>query len=196
MIHDGLWCAFDDRHMGAGTDAINAELGIGREEQDAWAARSHARAHEAWEAGRLAEEVVAVEVPQRRGDPVRFDRDEGIRPGHDPRGARRPAAGVHRRRHRDRGQRLTDLRRRGGRRGHERAASRAARARADRRDRRLRHVGRSVPVAADRAGARAGEGAEEGGRRRLGPRGRRGQRGVRRGARCMRAACSASTRRS
>src|SRR5438552_3627246 len=43
MIHDGLWCAFDDRHMGAGTDEINAELGIGREEQDAWAARSHAR---------------------------------------------------------------------------------------------------------------------------------------------------------
>jgi acetyl-CoA C-acetyltransferase len=79
MIHDGLWCAFDDRHMGRGTDAINAELGIARDEQDAWAARSHARAHEAWEAGRLAEEVVAVDVPQRRGDPVRFERDEGIR---------------------------------------------------------------------------------------------------------------------
>ncbi len=79
MIHDGLWCAFDDRHMGAGTDAINAELGIGREEQDDWAARSHARAHDAWEAGRLAEEVVAVEMPQRSGDPVRFERDEGIR---------------------------------------------------------------------------------------------------------------------
>jgi len=79
MIHDGLWCAFDDRHMGEGTDAINAELGIGREDQDAWAARSHTRADDAWEAGRLADEVVAVEVPQRRGDPLRFDRDEGIR---------------------------------------------------------------------------------------------------------------------
>jgi acetyl-CoA C-acetyltransferase len=79
MIHDGLWCAFDDRHMGSGTDAINAELGIGREEQDAWAARSHHRAHEAWEAGRMAEEVVAVEVPQRKGDPAVFSRDEGIR---------------------------------------------------------------------------------------------------------------------
>ncbi len=79
MIHDGLWCAFDDRHMGEGTDAINAELGIGREDQDAWAARSHARADGAWEAGRLAEEVVAVQVPQRRGEPLRFDRDEGIR---------------------------------------------------------------------------------------------------------------------
>jgi acetyl-CoA C-acetyltransferase len=80
MIHDGLWCAFDDRHMGEGTDAINAELGIGREEQDEWAVRSHARAQEAWEAGRLAEEVVAVEVPQRKGDPVVVGRDEGLRP--------------------------------------------------------------------------------------------------------------------
>ena len=84
MIHDGLWCAFDDRHMGEGTDAVNAELGIGREKQDAWAARSHTRAHDAWEARRLAEEVVAVVVPQRKGDPMRVDRDEGIRPDSTP----------------------------------------------------------------------------------------------------------------
>jgi acetyl-CoA C-acetyltransferase len=84
MIHDGLWCAFDDRHMGAGTDSVNAELGIGREEQDAWAARSHLRAHDAWEAGRLADEVVAIEVLRRKGDAVRFDRDEGIRPDSTP----------------------------------------------------------------------------------------------------------------
>jgi acetyl-CoA C-acetyltransferase len=80
MIHDGLWCAFDDRHMGAGTDAINAELGVTRMDQDAWAARSHARAGAAWASGRLAEEVVPVEIPQRSGEPVLFDRDEGIRP--------------------------------------------------------------------------------------------------------------------
>ena len=80
MIHDGLWCAFDDRHMGEGGDAINAELGVTREAQDDWAARSHARAHDAWEAGRLADEVVPVDVPQRKGDPVVFGRDEGIRP--------------------------------------------------------------------------------------------------------------------
>jgi acetyl-CoA C-acetyltransferase len=79
MIHDGLWCAFDDRHMGAGTDAVSAELGITREEQDVWAARSQLRAHEGWESGRLADEVVPVEVPQRKGDPVTFARDEGIR---------------------------------------------------------------------------------------------------------------------
>jgi acetyl-CoA C-acetyltransferase len=80
MTHDGLWCAFDDRHMGSGTDAMNVEYGVTREEQDVWAARSHARAARAWDAGRLAEEVVPVEVPLRRGDPVEVDRDEGIRP--------------------------------------------------------------------------------------------------------------------
>ncbi|HEX6130205.1 MAG TPA: acetyl-CoA C-acyltransferase, partial [Actinomycetota bacterium] len=80
MIHDGLWCAFDDRHMGAGTDAMNEELGVSREAQDAWAARSHERAHAAWEEGRLAEEVVPVEIPRRAGDPVVVGGDEGIRP--------------------------------------------------------------------------------------------------------------------
>jgi acetyl-CoA C-acetyltransferase len=79
LIHDGLWCAFDDQHMGEGTDAISAELGISREEQDAWAARSHARAHAAWANGLLASEVVPVEVPQRKGPPARVERDEGIR---------------------------------------------------------------------------------------------------------------------
>jgi acetyl-CoA C-acetyltransferase len=79
MIHDGLWCAFDDRHMGSGTDAMNAEYGVTREEQDRWAARSHARAARAWESGAFAEEVVAVAVPQRRRDPVEVTRDEGIR---------------------------------------------------------------------------------------------------------------------
>jgi acetyl-CoA C-acetyltransferase len=79
MIHDGLWCAFDDRHMGSGTDAMNSELKIGRADQDAWAARSQHRAHAAWEAGRFADEVVSVEVPQRKGAPVVVGRDEGIR---------------------------------------------------------------------------------------------------------------------
>jgi acetyl-CoA C-acetyltransferase len=81
MIHDGLWSSFHDHHMGEGTDIVSRELGVSREEQDAWAARSHHRAAAAWDEGRLAEEVVAVEVPQRKGDPVSFDRDEGIRPG-------------------------------------------------------------------------------------------------------------------
>jgi acetyl-CoA C-acetyltransferase len=80
MIHDGLWSSFHDHHMGEGTDIDSKELGVTREEQDLWAARSHHRAAEAWDAGRLADEVVPIEIPQRTGDPVRFDRDEGIRP--------------------------------------------------------------------------------------------------------------------
>jgi len=81
MIHDGLWSSFDDQHMGAGTDALNREYGVEREAQDVWAARSQERAAAAWAAGRFQDEVVAVDVPQRRGDPVTVARDEGIREG-------------------------------------------------------------------------------------------------------------------
>src|SRR5438270_556422 len=58
MIYDGLWSTFTDQHMGESSDEVNTELQIGREEQDAWAARSHQRAAEAWESGRLAGEDV------------------------------------------------------------------------------------------------------------------------------------------
>jgi len=80
MIHDGLWSTFTKMTMGESSDEVNAELGIGREEQDAWAARSHTRAHAAWEEGRMAEEVVPVQAPQAKGEPVEVARDEGIRP--------------------------------------------------------------------------------------------------------------------
>jgi acetyl-CoA C-acetyltransferase len=80
MIHDGLWSTFTRQHMGESSDEINAELGITREEQDAWSARSHRRAAAAWASGAMAEEVVPVEVPQTSGDPLVLDRDEGIRP--------------------------------------------------------------------------------------------------------------------
>ena len=81
MVHDGLWCAFDGCHMGEGTDAVNTRLGIGRMEQDEWSARSHERAAEATKAGRFADEIVGVSIPQRKGEPVLVDADEGIRPG-------------------------------------------------------------------------------------------------------------------
>ena len=80
MIHDGLWSSFTGQTMGESSDVVNAELGIGRQEQDAWSARSHQRAAAGWDSGALAEEVAAVEVPQRSGDPVVVERDEGIRP--------------------------------------------------------------------------------------------------------------------
>lgn len=93
MIHDGLWCAFDDKHMGAGSDRVNTEMKISREEQDAWSARSHERAANATKEGWLAEEIVSVDVPQRKGDPITISEDEGIRPGTttDSLGKLRPA---------------------------------------------------------------------------------------------------------
>jgi acetyl-CoA C-acetyltransferase len=81
MIHDGLWCAFEGTHMGQGSDAVNARLGISRTEADEWSARSHERAADATKSGRLGEEITAVEIAQRKGDPVRVEEDEGIRPG-------------------------------------------------------------------------------------------------------------------
>ena len=79
MIHDGLWSSFLDQHMGEGTDEVSAELGLTREEQDRWAARSHSRAAAAWDEGRMADEVVAVDVRQPKGGVRTVDRDEGIR---------------------------------------------------------------------------------------------------------------------
>lgn len=81
MILDGLWCAFDMMHMGEGSDNVNARLGLTRQEQDEWSAQSHERAAAATKEGRLAEEITPVEVPQRRGDPIVVEEDEGIRPG-------------------------------------------------------------------------------------------------------------------
>ena len=84
MIHDGLYSTFLKQVMGESTDEVNAELRIERGEQDAWAARSHRRAHAAWERGAFAEEVVPVEVVDRKGGSTIVERDEGIRPESTP----------------------------------------------------------------------------------------------------------------
>jgi acetyl-CoA C-acetyltransferase len=82
MIDDGLWCAFDAVHMGAGTERYTGELGgITRDMQDDVAAKSHERAAAAMKEGRLAEEIAPIEIPQRKGDPILVDTDEGVRPG-------------------------------------------------------------------------------------------------------------------
>ena len=83
MIHDGLWSTFTQQHMGASSDEVNKELELSREDQDAWAARSHQRAEKAWHNGVMKDEVVVVALPQKRGEPVRVERDEGVRPGTD-----------------------------------------------------------------------------------------------------------------
>jgi acetyl-CoA C-acetyltransferase len=79
--HDALFCAFDQLGMGAATDAYNKERKIGRAEQDEFAAMSHERATTAAKNGLFDDEIVNVEVPQRRGDPVFVTADEGVRPG-------------------------------------------------------------------------------------------------------------------
>jgi acetyl-CoA C-acetyltransferase len=81
MIHDGLWSTFTGQHMGDSSDDVNRELELSREDQDAWAVRSHQRAEKAWSSGAMKDEVVAVALPQKRGEPVMVERDEGIRPG-------------------------------------------------------------------------------------------------------------------
>ncbi len=83
MMHDGLTCAFDGCAMGLATDNYQRDKGleITREQQDEWSARSHERAAAAWKDGAFDGEVLPVDVPQRKGDPVTVSEDEGIRPG-------------------------------------------------------------------------------------------------------------------
>jgi acetyl-CoA C-acetyltransferase len=80
MIHDGLWSTFTGQHMGESSDHVNAALEISRQDQDAWAARSHRRAAAAWASGRFATEVAGVRVQGRAGETTVVERDEGIRP--------------------------------------------------------------------------------------------------------------------
>jgi acetyl-CoA C-acetyltransferase len=79
MAYDGLYCAFDDKAMGAATEAYNERYGLTREEQDAFSARSHQLAAAAAKNGLFDDEVVPVSIPQRKGDPVEFRTDEGVR---------------------------------------------------------------------------------------------------------------------
>ncbi len=85
MVNDGLWCAFDAVHMGAGTENYVGQVGgISREMQDEFAAKSHERAAAAQKEGRFADEIAPVSIPQRKGDPIVVDSDEGVRPGTTP----------------------------------------------------------------------------------------------------------------
>ncbi|MGF1528172.1 MAG: acetyl-CoA C-acetyltransferase [Candidatus Competibacterales bacterium] len=81
MITDGLWDAFNQYHMGNTAENVATQFEISRDEQDAFAARSQQRAAAAQEAGYFKAQIVPIEIPQRKGDPVVFDTDEFIRPG-------------------------------------------------------------------------------------------------------------------
>jgi acetyl-CoA C-acetyltransferase len=79
MVGDGLWCAFEQHHMGLAGETVAADFHVTRGEQDAWAVESHRRAAEAMTAGRFDAEICPVTVPQRKGDPRVFARDESVR---------------------------------------------------------------------------------------------------------------------
>jgi acetyl-CoA C-acetyltransferase len=93
MMFDGLFCAIDQMAMGAGTEKYAATLGLDRDSQDQLAYASHERAARAQAEGLFADEIVAVEIPQRKGDPKIFSVDEGVRAETtmDSLGALRPA---------------------------------------------------------------------------------------------------------
>ncbi len=80
LISDGLWCAFSDQHMGGTAELLAERFEVSREEQDAFAAESQRRAGAAIAEGRFGREIVPVEVPQRRGDPLELDTDAHPRP--------------------------------------------------------------------------------------------------------------------
>ena len=79
MINDGLWCAFENYHMGCTGEVVAEEYSIGREQQDEFAMNSHRKAAEAIKAGKFKDEIVAVEIPQKKGSPLIFDTDETVR---------------------------------------------------------------------------------------------------------------------
>jgi acetyl-CoA C-acetyltransferase len=79
MIQDGLWCAFDECHMGNAAETVADIYKVTREDQDQYAVQSHKKAAAATATGRFKEEILPVSIPQKKGDPVLFDRDESIR---------------------------------------------------------------------------------------------------------------------
>ncbi|HZI17152.1 MAG TPA: acetyl-CoA C-acetyltransferase [Pyrinomonadaceae bacterium] len=79
MVHDGLWCAFENYHMGNTGEVVAERYGVGREEQDDYAFNSHRKALAAIKAGKFEDEILPVEIPQKKGAPLVFDTDESVR---------------------------------------------------------------------------------------------------------------------
>lgn len=80
MIHDGLWCPFENWHMGNTGEVVAEKYQITREQQDDFAFNSHRKAAEAQSAGRFKDEIVPIEIPQKKGEPIVLDYDETVRP--------------------------------------------------------------------------------------------------------------------
>jgi acetyl-CoA C-acetyltransferase len=79
MIHDGLWCPFENWHMGNAGEAVADCYKVSREEQDAYSVASHQKAAAAQASGAFKAEILPVPIPQKKGDPLLFDKDESVR---------------------------------------------------------------------------------------------------------------------
>src|ERR1044071_499354 len=79
MINDGLWCAFENYHMGNTGEVVSERYHVGREQQDEYAVNSHRKAAAAIKAGKFKDEILAVEIPQKKGAPIVLDTDETVR---------------------------------------------------------------------------------------------------------------------
>src|SRR5438876_7970804 len=79
VIQDGLWCAFDDQHMGCTGEVVSERFHVSREEQDEYAVNSHRKASAAIKSGKFKDEIVPIEIPQRKSSPIIFDTDEPVR---------------------------------------------------------------------------------------------------------------------
>src|SRR6188768_1061035 len=86
MIQDGLWCSFEQWHMGNAGEIVATECGISRARQDEYAANSHRKAAAAADAGAFDGEILPIEIAQKKGAPIRITRDESIRPETTPEG--------------------------------------------------------------------------------------------------------------
>ena len=80
MIHDGLWCPFENWHMGNAGETVADTFKVSRDQQDAYSVDSHKKAAAAHDAGKFKDEILPVPIPQKKGDPLIFDRDEAVRP--------------------------------------------------------------------------------------------------------------------
>jgi acetyl-CoA C-acetyltransferase len=78
-VNDGLWCAFDDQHMGCTGEVVSERFHVSREEQDEYSLNSHRKASAAIKSGKFRDEIIPVEIKQRKGPPVVFDTDEPVR---------------------------------------------------------------------------------------------------------------------
>ena len=79
IIQDGLWCAFDDQHMGCTGEVVSERFHVSRAEQDEYALNSHRKAAAAIKSGKFKDEILPIEIPQKKGPPVVFDTDEPVR---------------------------------------------------------------------------------------------------------------------